>query len=81
VSKLEPAPLSYPNGGGLKAMADASQASLEEKLQAHDLASSIKRKQIIESHNKKSVIKPIGKARKVTAKVKGPDLSKYPGTN
>lgn len=50
--KVEPAELRYPNGGALKSVTDKKKATLEEKLQAHDLASSIKRKQIIESHNR-----------------------------
>ena len=54
MTKVDPAPVKYPNGGALKVVSDKKKASLEEKLQAHDMASAIKRKQIIESHNRKA---------------------------
>lgn len=53
MTKIDPAPVKYPNGGALKVVSDKKQASLEEKLQAHDMASAIKRKQIIEAHGRK----------------------------
>lgn len=53
MTKIDPAPVKYPNGGALKAVNDNKKASLDEKLQAHDMASAIKRKQIIEAHGRK----------------------------
>jgi hypothetical protein len=54
ITRLKPAPVAYPEGGGLKAMAMSNRKLQDLELAAHQAASDLKAAQIKAKHSKKS---------------------------
>ena len=66
LTKLEPAPLKYPNGGGLKTMAQKAPASQKLEMEALQKKHEVEIQKLKEKHaaaNKPKPIKPVKAAK------------------